>query len=413
MAPVPQDSVHPSDAALFDPLFLRFVYEHRQDDVSRLLLGRAPSGIDLRQAAEQITAWQKARAKLPDWYAAADLVMPPPLSVEQASSQLTAEYKAGLLSGDCLVDLCAGMGVDTLAFARRFARTLYVEREPALCRRFAHNAARLLAEGHAGRPVEVINTSAEAFVEGFAGEATFYVDPARRDAERQRAFLLEACTPDLTTLLPRLQGRARQVLVKASPMIDLAAGIGSLGAVRAVHVVSVANECKEVLFLVEFGFVGTPEIRCVNLRPTGPPETFRFDLAGERAAPVSWAEVGRYLYDPNAAIRKAGAFRTIGAAFGLGKLAPSTHLYTADQLVADFPGRVFEVEGEVGGRLRRLLPEGRASVISRNHPLTADQLRARYRLRDGGDRFLIGFRDARGRPRLVVARRAAGPRGAD
>jgi len=412
MAPPPPDSVHSSDAALFEPVFLRFVYAHRQHDVSRLLLGRAPPGIDLRQAAEQITAWQKAKAKLPDWYAAADLVMPPPLSVEQASSQLTAEYKASLLSGDCLVDLCGGMGVDTLAFARRFARTIYVERESTLCRRFAHNAERL-AERLGAWPVEVINASAEAFVEGFAGEATFYVDPARRDAERQRVFLFEACSPDLTALLPRLQGRVRRVLVKASPMIDLAAGIASLGAVCAVHVVSVANECKEVLFLVEFGFAGTPEICCVNLRPGSPPETFRFDLSAERDAPVRWADVGRFLYDPNAAIRKAGAFRSIGAAFGLGKLAPSTHLYTADELVADFPGRVFEVEGEAVGQPRRLLPDGRANVVSRNHPLTADQLRARYRLRDGGERFLIGFRDAGGRPRLVIARRVASPRGAD
>lgn len=408
MAPAPPDSAHSSDAALFEPDFLRFVYEHRQHDVGRLLLGRAPAGIDLRLAAEQITAWQKARTKLPDWYAAADLVLPPPLSVEQASSQVTAEYKAGLLSGDCLVDLCGGMGVDTLAFARRFARTIYVEREPALCRRFAHNAERL-----AERPVEVVNASAEAFVEDFAGEATFYVDPARRDAQRQRAFLFEACSPDLTTLLPRLEARARQVLVKASPMIDLAAGMASLGAVRAVHVVSVANECKEVLFLVEFGFAGTAEICCVNLRPGSAAETFRFDLAAERDAPVRWADVGRYLYDPNAAIRKAGAFRSIGAAFGLGKLAPSTHLYTADEFVADFPGRVFEVEGEAGAQPRRLLPDGRANVVARNHPLTADQLRARYRLRDGGERFLVGFRDAGGRPRLVIARRVARPPGAD
>jgi hypothetical protein len=385
---------------VYDARLAQFVRAHRDADVTRLLLGKAPEGVELRAAAEQILARQKAKTKLPDWYAADDLVLPPPVSVEQASSRPAADYKASLVEGECVVDLSGGMGVDALALAGRFERAIYVERDPELCRRFAHNAARLC-----DRPVRVINATAESFVDSFSGTATFYVDPARRDDVRNRVFLFEDCSPNLLELLPKLRAKAERVLVKASPMIDLAEGLQRLQPVREVHVVSVANDCKEVLFLVDFAFSGEPTVSCVNLRNATMPEVFRFDFAGERAAPVAWSDAGRYLYDPNTSIRKAGAFRAIGHAFGLAKLAPNTHLYTSDTLVADFPGRVFEVEADAGRNPRRLLAEGRASVISRNHPLSADQLRERYRLKDGGDRFLLGFRDAAGRARLVVARR--------
>jgi hypothetical protein len=162
-----------------------------------------------------------------------------------------------------------------------------------------------------------------------------------------------------------------------------------------------------VLFLVDFAFAGEPRIRCVDLAGAGAPVTFEFDFAGERAASVEFGEAARYLYDPNTSIRKAGAFRSVGHAFGLAKVAPSTHLYTAPRLVDGFPGRVFAVEAEADRHVRRQLPGGRANVIARNHPLAADQLRERLRLQDGGDRFVIGFRDAAGKPRLVIARRVA------
>ena len=385
---------------LFEAEFLGFVHQHQDADVARLLLGKAPAGIDLRSAADQILARQKARTKLPDWHAAAGVVFPPPVSVEQASSRVTADYKASLLEGACIVDLSGGMGVDTLTLARRFERAIYVERDAELCRRFARNAG-LLAD----RPVEVVNASAEQFVESFAGTATFFVDPARRDDVRNRVYRLEDCSPNLVALLPRLRGRGDRVLVKASPMIDLAEGMRQLHPVREVHVVSVANECKEVLFLIDFGFDGEPAVCCVNFSNSRAPEVFRFDFVVERSAVTEFAELGRYLYDPNTSIRKAGAFRSIAATFGLARLAPSTHLYTSGHLIRDFPGRVFESEGEPGKNLRRLLPDGRANVVSRNHPMSADQLRERYRLKDGGDRFLFGYRDVRGRARLVVARR--------
>jgi hypothetical protein len=380
----------------------QFVREHLTDDVSRLLLGKAPPDIDLRAAAAQIRARQKARDKLPDWYATDGLVWPAPLSVEQASSTRTAAYKAGLLSGRWLVDLCGGLGADALAFAARFATVTYVERDPVLCARFAHNAGRL-----SDHPISVVNADAGEYLATFGGRAAFYLDPARRSGNG-RVFRFADCSPSLAMLLPRLREHAERVLVKASPMLDLAAGIAELGNVVAVHVVSVDNECKELLFLIDPAAAGEPEIHCVELAGTGAPAPFRFTLAAERAAASRFAAPGRYLYDPGPTIRKAGAFKLVGQRFGLAKLAPQTHLYTAEALVPAFPGRVFEVQGEVDRHVRRALPGGRANVVVRNHPDSAEALRARLRIREGGDQYLLGCRDQRGRARLLLAHRVAG-----
>lgn len=386
--------------AHFDPELQRFVRANAQADPAKLVLGGAPAGIDVRLAAEQIQARRKAAAKVPGWLEAADVVMPPPLSVEQASSALTAAYKAGLIRGGHLVDLTGGMGVDTLALAAVFDRTTYVEADAHLCRVFAHNAARLCE-----RPPDVVNATADAFVAGFEGTATFFIDPARRDADRRRVCRFADCAPDVTALLPALAGRAERLLVKASPMIDLQQGIRELGRVESVHVVSVADEGREVLFLVTPEAGAEPLVHCVDLHPDGTAGTFSFTFAGEAVAECAISEPRTYLYDPATAVRKAGAFRTVAERFGLAKLAPSTHLYTSDTLVPGFPGRVFEVAGEGGKRPDRLVPEGRAQVLTRNHPLGAEALRRRYRLKDGGEHWLIGFRDARGRARTVVARR--------
>lgn len=402
--------------SLFDPDFQAFVRAHEGEDPARLVLGATPPGIDARAAAEQVASRRKARDKLPGWLAREGVVMPPPLSVEQASSEVTAAYKAGLLSGEQLVDLSGGMGVDTLSLAPRFRRALYVETDAHLCRVFAHNAAVLSQQ-----PPEVVNATAEAFAADFSGRvtgpATFYVDPDRR-AGRRRVFGFEDSSPDVTTLLDRLTPHAEQVLIKASPMIDLHEGMRSLGNVREVHVVSVDEVCREVLFLLEPGASGEPAIHCAALsrRRTVAdtavqiegPEVFSFDLTAEQAAACEFAEPGRYLFDPNTAIRKAGAFKSVAARYGLAKLAPSTHLYTADELVPGFPGRSFEVVGPGGKRPAKLLPDGRANVMARNHPLNADALRQRYRLRDGGEHWLIGFRDRRGKAQTLICRRVTG-----
>lgn len=382
-----------------DPAFLRFVREHEDVDVARLLLGQVPSGIDARAAAEQIVARRKARIKVPDWQHVDDLLYPPPAVVEQASSTATARYKSTLLSGERLVDLTGGMGVDTLALAPAFRCVTYVERDPWLCQCFAHNAARLTE--HA---IEIVQAAAEDYLATLKGPAVVFIDPARRDGSAKGRFRLQDASPDVPALLPLLLNKAERVLLKASPMLDISEALRALRAVSDVHVVAVGGACKELLLLLApHQAPPEPLVHCVDLTRDLPP--FRFRPSEEREAHVQWAVAGRYLYDPDAAIRKAGAFKRVAAEHGLAKLAPNTHLYTAEVVHEAFPGRVFEVLGDAGNKPRRQLPDGRANVISRNHPLSADRLRARYRLKEGGEKFLIGFRDIEQRPRLVIARR--------
>lgn len=398
------------DDPRYRPVQRAFVRAHRDQDPGRVRLGRAPVGVDLRLAAEQIQAWQKLREKAPAWANTDDLVLPPPRAIEQASSPLTAAYKAGLLAGPVLVDLSGGLGIDALAFAGRFPLVWHVERDAGISRAFAWNAPLLGVSN-----IRVLHGEAEAMVAALPTDAAVYVDPARRDSADRRVEGFAASSPDMTTLLPALLGRGHAVLIKAAPMLDLVAALRSLQRVRAAHVVSMGNVCRELLFLC------TPDapdaaasehvldrvpITCVDLgdRRSAPP--FVFCRAEERAAALSYGAPCRYLYDAHAALRKAGAFRAIASAYGLTKLGPQSHLYTADRLVPEFPGRIFLLRAAVNGDPRAHLTDSRANVISRNHPLSADALRARYRLRDGGDDFVIGYRDADDRPRVLVAERA-------
>jgi hypothetical protein len=358
-----------------------------------------PPGIDPRAAAEQILARRKIRPKVPHWHAREDLLLPPPAIVEQASSWETARYKATLIAGERLVDLTGGMGVDTLALAPGFRSVTYVECDPLVCERFAYNAPRLTAQ-----PIDIVHAAAEEYLATLAGPLTVFLDPARRNGADRGRFRLQDGSPDVLGLLPLLRTRADRVLVKTSPMLDISEAVRALGDVTDVHVVGIGGACKELLMVLEPGQgLEEPLIHCVDLASDQSP--FRFRASQERTAQVRWSGPGRYLYDPDATIRKAGAFKGIGVAYDLAKLAPNTHLYTSDTLLPAFPGRVFEILGDAGAKPRRMLNGGRANVISRNHPLTAERLRDRYKLKDGGEQFLIGFRDIDQRTCLVVARR--------
>ncbi|MGA1372433.1 MAG: THUMP-like domain-containing protein [Pseudomonadales bacterium] len=417
--------VDPADQR-FDPAQRAFVQAHREADPNALALKRAPPGIDLKLALEQVRAWQKLRQKAPTWAALPDLVLPGPISIEQASSPFAAAYKASLITQDTVIDLCGGLGLDTLAFAARRTAladgaqpadaprrvTRHVERDPMISRCFAWNAPRL------GFPeVEVCNLTAEQAVDELPTGCTVYLDPARRapnatavaglGAARVAAFA--DSSPDVTALLPIFRARDATVLIKASPMLDLVAGAMALGAVTAIHVVSVDNVCREVLFLLQSGVVAPAlddiPITCAVFDRVGGLTRWVGSRAVESAALPDFGPPGRYLLDADVAIRKAGLFRHLATGLGLRKLAPNTHLYSADQKPESFPGRVFEVEKDGVTDPRRLLPEGRAQVISRNHPLGAEALRARYKLREGDEHALIGYRDHGNRPRLAVARR--------
>ena len=355
--------------------------------------------------ADQLISRQKARTKLPELYGRQGILFPPPLSLEQSSSFLTAEYKTRVISGASLVDFTGGFGVDIMVMSPFFIQTTYVEQNEWLCSLFEQNAKTM------GLNARVIQGRAEEVLNNLKGnDHTLYLDPARRDGKNDRVFRFEDCSPDITQLLPQLFSLGKQILVKASPMIDLRAAIQSLDKVTEVHVVSVKNEVKEVLFLMtrKTGTIGEPIIHCVDFPDGQNSISFSFLLSMEGQAETPFAShLGKMLFIPNASVMKAGAFKSVAQKFPIQKISANTHLYTADEPLDHFPGRQFEILGEPLSKkdIPRYFADHKAHVISRNYPLGANEIKEKYKLTESGDQYLIGFRDAQQQPVLVAARK--------
>ncbi len=371
-----------------------FILNHRTDDVRDLLLHAAPADIDLRTAAVQISGWQTARRKLPLWAATDGILYPAHLPMEQCSSQATAAYKAelagGWMEGEVrLADLTGGFGVDSTMMIRRLpqARLTWVERDEGLCRLARHNFPLLGVER-----VEVVCGEAEDSLRRLPRQHLIYIDPARRDSNGGRTVRIADCTPDVARLQTELRARADRVMVKLSPMLDLSEAERLLGGLEEIHVVSVDGECKELLAVLRATDTAEPVIHCINLGRT--PAHFHFTRTAENALTCRYAErIGAYLYEPNASVLKAAAFRTVAVAFGLSKLHPDSHLYTSDVPVDSFPGRRFAVMGLCGfgkKELRSLLADTpKANLTIRNFPLSVARLRQRLHLAEGGDTYLF------------------------
>lgn len=381
-----------------------FIEQHLTDDVTTLLLGQHPADLDVRMLAQQITARQKARYKLPTWYANPDLLFPPALSVEQASSEQTAAYKASLVGGHQLLDLTGGMGVDTWAFSRVMASVVSVERNAELASLAAHNLRQLGATN-----VQVETGDGLAWLDSLTEPADWiYLDPHRRDERGGKVVLLDEYEPNVLTLLPLLARKSRKLLLKVSPMIDLKQTIRQLGPAE-IHVVAVQGEVKEVLLVVDHIIPASanPAFVAVN-RLAQHDDTLRFTLTDETEAIASFSDPQTYLYEPNAAVLKAGAFRLLAQRFGLTKLAPNSHLYTSEQFVADVPGRAFRVEQVIKPdrkSLQPVLPDLKGNLAVRNFPQTVAELRKKLSLREGGDHYLFATTLLNGDKRLILTRK--------
>lgn len=382
--------IHPA-FMLLSPETLAFVRLHRQADVRRLALQAKPSpGLDLSAALTQIAGRQIADSKIPSWAACEAVLYPPHLSLEQCSSEVTARYKAGLVQGKSMTDLTGGMGVDFAFLAAGFEQATYVERQPHLCRLARHNFEALKLDH-----TEVINSQAETHLQAMESVDVIFVDPARRDAQGGKVAALSQCEPDVTQLEPLLRTKARQVLIKLSPMLDLTEAIQSLSSVHEVHIVSVNNECKEMLLMLRpEPAPASPLIHCINLSGETT-HLFSFTQAEEKATPCPLANhLLTYLYEPNASLLKAGAHKLIAHRLGVQKLHPHSHLYTSTQFVPRFPGRSFRIVdccGFAKKELKALLGSlTKANLSIRNFPSSVAELRKRLgNLPEGGNDYLF------------------------
>jgi len=381
-------------SVLLQPEVQQFILEHEQDDEKKLVLQhRTIYGVPTSLLAEQISGRRKAKIKLPRYYKSQNIIYPPGLSLEQSSSEETAVFKAktlnSILGTDKIVaDLTGGFGVDSLFLSNFFKKVLYVEPGASLLSIARHNHETLQADN-----IEYHHNTAAEFLQPLVGKFDcVFIDPSRRNKSSQKVFRLSACEPDVTNLLSTIFQKSDCVLIKTSPLLDIQQGIKELQHVEKVWVVSVDNECKELLFFCRKGFVNEPGVIAVNLQSNH--SEFGFKLSDEKEAVAKFSEPLTYLYEPNASILKAGAFKLIGEKFSLFKLHASTHLYTSKELNQDFPGRIFKMIRAVkpdAKILKEIFTEGKANVITRNYPLSAEELKKKAKLKDGGVLYLIGF----------------------
>ncbi len=379
---------------------LKFIREHRNDNVCTLALqAKRYPDVDMRYAVTQIEGWQTAKNKLPEWAEREGIIFPPRISLEQCSSQATAFYKASLASGDTLADLTGGFGIDCSYLARNFKKALYIERNPVLCD-IAHNNFPILGLEH----IEIINDECENRLPHLPTLDWIFIDPARRDGDGRKVVALADCTPSVAELENILLEKSQKVMIKCSPMLDIAAARHELKNISEVHIIAVNNECKELLFILS-GKGEHPRTHCVNI--TGKSnETFSFTDSEEQAANITLAcEVGKYLYEPNAAIQKAGCHHALVQATKSRKLHPNSHLYTTEEEITNFPGRKFKVEkifGFTKNDIKELSQLKKANITVRNFPESVQQLRKRLKLTDGGDKYIFATTLADERKVLIL-----------
>ena len=349
------------------------------------------------------TEGRKAMAtKLPSWAENMSILFPVKISLEQCSSEATAQYKAGLVSGDSMVDLTGGFGVDCSFLSKGFSKVDYVEQNEELCKIAEHNFAAL------GLNIKVNNAESVEFLKAMPAVDCIYIDPARRDVKGKKTADLSLCSPNLLEIRDILLEKCNTLLIKLSPMFDISSALEVFPECRQVHVVSVKNECKELLLLIEKDFKGEANIICVDLdnQPRRGLSLGRQvsehsddacivelgvkgELKKEKGEIVSYASPKGYLYEPNASIMKAGLYKTVANRYNLQKLHPNTHLFTSEQLVENFPGRIFKVEKVTKVQRKEIQDIEKANLSIRNFPGNVADLRKKLKLKDGGDTYIF------------------------
>ena len=381
-----------------------FIREHADADVRQLALqAKKNPEVDLTYALEQIAGRQKAKMKLPSWAKIDGMVYPPHISMEQCSSELTAKYKAEIVPcGNCLVDLTGGFGVDFSFIAKKFKHAVYVERQNHLCAIASENF-RLLGFDDA----EAVNADGIEYLHQMDHADLVFIDPARRDDHGGRTYGIADCTPNVLEVMDELMQKTDMLLLKLSPMLDWRKAVRDLGGASEVHIVSVDNECKELLIMVRHD-VQQIKVVCVNLLSNGERDVFEFD--DTESTPMHQKISSKtYLFEPNASIMKAGCFDEIQARFHVAQLDNNSHLFVSDHEIPDFPGRRFKIE-HVTSMNKRELKEAltgidRANITVRNFPVSVAELRKKLKLKDGGDVFIFATTVAKEGHQLFICRK--------
>ena len=387
--------------SILHPEVQQFISEHLQTEITSLILKGSPfPEITIQELANQIIAKQKAEKKLPTWFANDNIYYPEKISIEQTSSEVAANHKLDLISGNSIIDLTGGFGIDAYSFSKKFTKVVHCEINNELSKIVAYNYQQLgitNIECFSGNGMTYLKQDDQKF-------DCIYIDPSRRNDVKGKVFLLQDCLPYIPPKIDFLFEKTAQILIKTSPILDISNTINDLKNVQKVRVFALNNEVKELLFILKKGYEGKIFIEAVN-HQKGEIQKMEFDYQSDTRS--NYALPLSFVYEPNAAILKSGGFHEVGQQFQLQKLHQHSHLYTSDSLV-DFPGRAFSIEHCIPydkKKIKKLLPNQKANITIRNFPKSVAQIRKETRIKEGGTDFLFFTTDCNNKHIVLICKK--------
>ena len=390
--------------ALLEEEVQRFIKENQKKDLPALILKGSPfSHIKIQEIATQIKGMRIAEKKFPLFFNNPRILYPPKLNLEQTSSQITAEYKSGLVNGSSGADLTGGLGIDTYFLAKKFNSFQYYELNKELFEIAAHNFKELEASNiclHHGDSLDILKQNDQKF-------DWIYADPARRDEHGGKVYHLSDCTPDVPEELDFLLEKSDHILIKTSPILDITAGLRELHSVKEIHIIAVNNEVKELLWLFEKNWRSDFKVTTLNFQGKKL-QKFSFDTEVKTLNAVLSKPLN-YLYEPNAAIMKSGLFTEVSTTFGIPKLHEHSHIYTSETLVKEFPGRIFhitDIKSYKDKHLKKILKNKKANVTTRNFPDSVENIRKKHKIQDGGNDYIFFTTNLENEKTVVFCRKA-------
>ncbi|WP_417369306.1 THUMP-like domain-containing protein [Flavobacterium beibuense] len=388
---------------ILSPQVQEFILQNTNTDVSKLALQKNPfPDVEWTDILNQIAARQKAKDKLPTWFESSNIIYPSKVSVEQTSSEITAQYKASLVSGESLIDLTGGFGVDDYYFAKTISKVAHCEMNEQLSQIVAHNISNMGVNNIQCYTGDSLNT-----LTGLKQQWDWiYIDPSRRSDVKGKVFMLKDCLPNVPELLDTYFNYSSNILIKTAPLLDIAAGLSELHSVKEIYITALNNEVKELLWHIEKGFTGIPAIHAVNLSKDGEPEIFTTTVEDEPDASYSLPQ--QYLYEPNSAIMKSGSFNDVAKQFNLYKLHRHTQLYTSDTLI-DFPGRKFVINEIVPygkTEMKKYATGQKMNITVRNFPISVEEIRKKWKIKDGGDTYAFFTTDKDNNKLMLICSKA-------
>ncbi|MEY4433831.1 MAG: hypothetical protein RLZZ44_1965 [Bacteroidota bacterium] len=372
------------DLPILNPKIQEYIHNQIGIAITQLALQKNPfPEIQWISILNQIEAKTKAKEKLPTWFYTPNIIYPSKISVEQTSSEKTAEYKSSLVQGENLIDLTGGFGVDDFYFAKKINTVTHCEIDSDLSQIVEHNFKQLNVTN-----INCIAGNSLATLQELPAKWDWiYIDPSRRNDAKGKVFMLTDCLPNVPQNLDFYFEKSDAILIKTAPLLDIAAGLSELKNVKTIHIVALENEVKELLWELHKNYTNTISIRTVNLTKNAS-NNFEF-LLNQEVAESNYSLPKRYLYEPNSAIMKSGGFNEVGTAYQLDKLHQHSHLYTSDSLI-DFPGRVFEIQQIIPYNKKNIkaqLENSKHNITTRNFPETVESIRKKWKIKEGGNSY--------------------------